>query len=91
METIDVSTLNDWIFQNKAHVLLDVREPWEFEHCCIKGSVNIPMSEIQGRLSELDPEIDIVVICHHGSRSMQVAYFLLNSGFIIQSPTAALS
>ena len=62
-------------------VLLDVREPWEHETCRIEGSVLIPMSEVPQRTGELDAEADIVVICHHGGRSMQVALFLSAQGF----------
>ena len=62
-------------------LLLDVREPWEHETCRIEGSVLIPMSEVPKRSAELDADADIVVICHHGGRSMQVAVFLSGSGF----------
>lgn len=61
--------------------LLDVREPWEFELCQIAGSQHMPMHLVPLRCQELDPEQDIVVICHHGARSMQVAMFLENRGF----------
>lgn len=61
--------------------LLDVREPWEVQICSIPGSTHIPMREIPARAGELDPDQDVVVICHHGSRSMQVAFFLERSGY----------
>ena len=61
--------------------LLDVRENWEFETARIDGSTLIPMGEIAARVSELDPKSEIVVICHHGGRSMQVAVFLERQGF----------
>lgn len=62
-------------------VLLDVREPWEHQTCRIDGSVLIPMGEVPQRTSELDADSDIVVVCHHGGRSMQVALFLAGQGF----------
>jgi len=62
-------------------LLLDVREPWEFAICRIDGSVNLPMGHIPERLHTLQPERETVVICHHGVRSLQVAYFLEQSGF----------
>jgi rhodanese-related sulfurtransferase len=62
-------------------VLLDVREPWEFDTCHIEGAVPMPMNTIPVRLSELDEDASIVCICHHGARSMQVAAFLERNGF----------
>jgi len=62
-------------------VLLDVREPWEFQICRIEGSRHLPMGEIPARAGELDPEEEVVVICHHGARSLQVALFLEKQGF----------
>jgi rhodanese-related sulfurtransferase len=58
--------------QRSMPALLDVRQPWEFE----RGHITVPL-----RLSELDKKADLVVICEHGARSMQVAMFLENNGF----------
>jgi rhodanese-related sulfurtransferase len=62
--------------------LLDVREPWEFDVCRIDGSQLVPMRSIPGSLGELDRDREIVVICHHGIRSQQVALFLEHRGFL---------
>jgi rhodanese-related sulfurtransferase len=62
-------------------LLLDVREPWEFQTCHIAGARHVPMGELSARLVELDPDADVVAICHHGARSLQVAYFLARQGF----------
>jgi rhodanese-related sulfurtransferase len=64
-----------------APFLLDVREPWEFEKCSIEASVPIAMNTIPARMQELEPDAEIVCICHHGARSMQVAAFLERQGF----------
>ena len=64
-----------------ALVLLDVREPWEFQTCRIEHSLLVPMREVPARLAELNPNAETVVICHHGGRSMQVAMFLEKQGF----------
>ena len=61
--------------------LLDVRENWEFDRCNISGSKLIPMGQIPNSLALLDPTQEIVVICHHGVRSMRVAAFLEQQGF----------
>jgi rhodanese-related sulfurtransferase len=62
-------------------VLLDVREPWEYQTCRIAESRHVPMAQVPSRLAELDPQAETVVICHHGGRSMQVAMFLEKQGF----------
>jgi rhodanese-related sulfurtransferase len=62
-------------------LLLDVRENWEFATCHIAGSTQIPMHLVPIRANELDDDREIVCICHHGARSMQVAAFLERNGF----------
>jgi len=62
-------------------VVLDVREPEELAVARLDGTVHIPMSEIAGRLDEIDPDQEIVVMCHHGFRSAQVAGFLAQRDF----------
>ena len=62
--------------QQASPLLLDVREPWEFEICHIEGSTNLPMGQIPQRIADLPECGEIVVICHHGVRSQQVIRFL---------------
>ncbi len=62
-------------------LLLDVREPWEYELCHIRGSRLVPMGQIQDAVDDLNADQEIVVICHHGRRSEQIADFLERSGF----------
>jgi rhodanese-related sulfurtransferase len=62
-------------------LLLDVRENWEVATCQIAGSLQIAMHTIPARIEELDEDAEIVCICHHGARSMQVAAFLERNGF----------
>ena len=47
----------------------------------IPGSVPMPMATVPARMQELPDDAQIVVICHHGGRSMQVAMFLAQHGF----------
>ncbi len=83
MRQLDASHLRDWIADQgrEPPALLDVREPWELALCVIEGSVAIPMSEIIGRLHEIDRAREWVVVCHHGLRSQQVAMLLQYEGF----------
>lgn len=62
-------------------LLLDVREPWEFQICHIDGSQLVPMGQIPAALNALDRDRETVVICHHGIRSRQVARYLEYQGF----------
>lgn len=68
--------------QGNACVLVDVREPWEFEEGHIEGSISMPMGDVASRANqELDPEAHVVAICHHGVRSMSVTAWLREQGF----------
>lgn len=62
-------------------LLLDVREPWEFDKARIEGSTLVPMRSVPEHLQELDPGRETVVICHHGIRSRMVGRFLESQGF----------
>ena len=74
--------LDDLRKQKSSLVLLDVREPWECQIARIEGSKHIPMGEIPSRAhQELDPEAHIVVVCHHGVRSLNVMHWLRQQGF----------
>ena len=69
--------------EEASPLLLDVREAWEFQTCHLEGSQLIPMREIPQAVEngDLNPAQEIVVICHHGIRSRQVAYYLEHQGF----------
>jgi rhodanese-related sulfurtransferase len=62
-------------------LLLDVREPDEWEAGHAEGALWIPMSEIAARADELPNEREIVVICRSGGRSARVTAVLNQSGF----------
>src|ERR1700736_4083843 len=68
--------------KGEAFTLLDVREPWEFEAASMPGAKLISMGDVPSRAhQELDPEDHIVVVCHHGVRSMNVTAWLRQQGF----------
>lgn len=74
--------LKDYLSKSESKpLLLDVREPWEFEYCSIKDSILIPMGELPSRLTELDLQREIIMICHHGIRSRQMGYYMEQAGF----------
>jgi len=82
MRNLNSEQLQSHLQTKPELLLLDVREKWEFDICHIQTSENMPMGSIPDRLEELDAEKETIVICHHGARSLQVAHFLENNGFI---------
>jgi rhodanese-related sulfurtransferase len=62
-------------------MLLDVREPWEYQIVHLEGSELVPMRKVPEIMETLDPQQEIIVVCHHGIRSRQVARFLEHQGF----------
>ena len=67
--------------QDSKTVLLDVREPHEYDIVHIEGSRLIPLSELHLRTNELDTADTIVTYCHHGQRSLQAIQTLQRFGF----------
>jgi adenylyltransferase/sulfurtransferase len=62
-------------------VLVDVREPHEWEIAHIEGARLIPLSQLPDRLNELDGHAEIVTQCHHGSRSLKALEILKGAGY----------
>ena len=78
---VSVQTLNQLINQKKEVVVLDVREPFEYEICHIEGARMIPLGQLPERANELDTAEQIIVHCHTGVRSAQAVRFLQGLGF----------
>jgi rhodanese-related sulfurtransferase len=81
MKTITPEELKAKLDAGKNPVLLDVREAWEYEIGHIEGSINISMSNVQQMLATLKLDDEIVVICHHGTRSFQIAIYLEDNNY----------
>jgi sulfur-carrier protein adenylyltransferase/sulfurtransferase len=78
---IPVRELERRMNSGQPFVLLDVREPFEFEMARIVGARLIPLGELPARWQELDREKEIFVFCHSGVRSERAAEFLRSAGF----------
>ena len=79
---ITVQEVKAKLIAQENFILLDVREPWEFETSKIEGARLMPMGDVPSRAhQELDPEEHVVVMCHHGVRSMNVTAWLRQQGF----------
>ena len=70
-----------FVASSAAHLLIDVRTTEEFASGHIHGAVNIPVEELQDRLSEVSGDEPIVVYCHSGNRSAQAARILTQAGY----------
>ncbi len=69
------------ILDENSAQLVDVREPFEFDICAVEDSTQIPMNSIPSNLEKLSKSGPLLIMCHHGSRSMQVTRFLRQNGF----------
>lgn len=83
MHQITPNELKQLLENGEPLTLLDVRESWEFELCRIDNSLHLPLSELiqLQSLERLDPNQQIIAICHHGIRSQQAALILQRNGF----------
>ena len=78
---ITVTELKARIDSGDAPMIVDVREPAEFEICRIPGAVLIPLSQLRSRIGELDTEQELVLHCKVGGRSANATEFLKRAGF----------
>lgn len=66
--------------QPDAVLLIDVREPFELDICRIAGAEPIPMRQIPDRLGALPRDRRLLILCHHGGRSLRVTEYLRAQG-----------
>jgi len=67
--------------RDRSLVLLDVREPFEWDIVHVDGARHVPLRDLPGRLRELDGHAEVLVYCHHGTRSRQAVELLRAAGF----------
>ena len=79
--TLSVDELNHKMSQRHDMVILDVREPFEFEIARIEGARLIPLGQLPDRLNELETEQEIVAVCKSGVRSAHAVELLQRNGF----------
>jgi len=81
--TVSAVELADLRRSGDELLLLDVREPDEFETARIEGATLVPLGELHERLSELEAwrSRPVLVYCHHGTRSERGARVLMDAGF----------
>ncbi len=79
---INVHQLYELREEDKKIQILDVREDTERDHAHIKKSIHIKLNEITRRLTELDKNRNIFVMCHTGTRSHTVVKWLKSQGYL---------
>jgi rhodanese-related sulfurtransferase len=82
MEDIQITAkeVNERIGRGDKLLLVDVREPWEYELCRISGAKLIPLGTLLANLNTLLDAADVICYCHRGMRSLDAAAWLRQQG-----------
>ena len=78
---LDVTEVKQKIDRGDDFLLIDVREPHEYQIACIPTAKLIPLGEVAKRLNEIDPDAEIVVHCKSGGRSARAVEILRQNGY----------
>lgn len=78
---VTVAELQSALAGGQPPLLLDVREPYEWNQVRMPSALHMPMNDVPARLHELPKAATIIVFCAHGSRSYGVAHYLLENGY----------
>ena len=81
MQQMTTQDLAERLNAESTPTIIDVREPYEFQHARIEGAVLKPLGEIYQWSRELDKNQEYVLMCHTGARSYQAAFMLERMGF----------
>jgi rhodanese-related sulfurtransferase len=77
---IDAAALDRLRRSDVPPAILDVRESWEVALCRFDESINIPLAALPSRLDDLPRDRALVVVCHHGMRSLRAVTWLRAQG-----------
>ncbi len=80
IENVSALDWERWIEETSGRIL-DIREPFEWEHGTLPGATLISMGEIPQRMEELPEDQALLVVCRSGGRSQQVAMYLSMNGY----------
>ncbi|MFT4087186.1 MAG: rhodanese-like domain-containing protein [Gordonia sp. (in: high G+C Gram-positive bacteria)] len=82
IERVDVADLPDDFTDLADRVLLDVREPDEWDEAHVRGALHIPLDDVPARLDDIDFDVDVFVICRTSGRSFRLAQYLDMRGLV---------
>jgi rhodanese-related sulfurtransferase len=74
-------TVEEFAARRHESVVLDVREPVEYEQAHVPGAINLPQADLATRLEEISRDRPLLCLCQAGRRSLRAAQFLLQAGF----------
>jgi rhodanese-related sulfurtransferase len=72
--------VKDLLARREKFLFVDVREKWEYDTSRIEGTTLIPLGEIPSNLARLEEAGEVVLLCHHGIRSLDAAAWLRSQG-----------
>jgi rhodanese-related sulfurtransferase len=75
-QNLSPAQVKEKLDRGDAFRLIDVREPHEYAYVHIEGAELLPLSRAEEWVGDLPEDQELVLMCHHGSRSAQVASFL---------------
>ena len=81
IQDVSPSELAALLAGDERPVVVDVREPWEYQQGHIAGAVLLPLGQLAWRTQELDASRPVAVVCASGSRSLSAAALLGQKGF----------
>ncbi len=81
IKNLTPSEVDELLKSDKNILLIDVREPWEYETAKIENSQLMPLSKFAEESMNLNPDDNIIIYCHHGVRSLRACSFLVNNGY----------
>jgi len=79
--SISPETLQYRLAEKDAPLIIDVREPWEFQRGHIRGALNLPLGQLAQSVDRISQERDVALICAHGTRSLSAHRLLSRLGF----------
>jgi rhodanese-related sulfurtransferase len=82
MDDLQISpkAVSERIARGDKLLLVDVREPWEYDLCRIPGAKLIPLGTLPTTVNTLLDADDVICYCHHGMRSLDAAVWLRQQG-----------
>ena len=77
MRLVPVHDLKEMIDKNEKYLIIDIRDPEDFEFCHIANSVNFPKPDFDNHITEIPKDIPVILVCKYGKKSEQLVTMLM--------------